>query len=127
MSLIALSITLVMISTLTEVRELNPDAMRWTQYRNLTEGRLAYFLGHSRPRTFFIILEGVVLVFKYPHGGVRCRFFCQFLNLADLLGIFPTYIMLLLFFIESRPTSGPSSALRTVSGVADSCGTRSCC
>ena len=105
--LIAISIAVLSLETVLSLRQGDPAF--WDTLPNITEHRLIYILENSEPHISLLWVELITLVVLTAEFIVRfitCPekklFFKSILNIADVIGIMPIWVMISLYFAETK-------------------------
>lgn len=106
--MIGISIAVLSLETMVEMRQ-GPDWFWETLRHNITEKRLVYILEHSEPHVALVWVEFVTLIVLTAEFFMRLvtcpskKQFCKsVLNIADVIGIMPIWVMICLYFSETK-------------------------
>ena len=105
--MIGISIAVLSLETMVEMRQ-GPDWF-WANLANITEKRLVYILEHSEPHAALVWVELITLIVLTAEFFMRLfscpskKDFCKsVLNIADVIGIMPIWVMISLYFSETK-------------------------
>ncbi len=105
--MIAVSIAVLSLETVIPLRQA-PEWF-WDTLPNITERKLVYVLENSEPHVALVWVEVItlmVLTVEFFMRFISCphkkKFAKSFLNIADVIGIMPIWIMIILYFTETE-------------------------